>query len=206
MGYPRVDEAGLHERVLQGDPVAPVDVFQTYMEQILKILIQERGCDLDVAHDSAIDAVMSYLGEPGRYDPKKGRLSTYLIQVAKNRASDRHRAATAQARRDQDYAKVFTLQQKPPKEAMEDAVEARRLLHIVQKLLKREKDKITLEHYLQDERSTEVLAEALGLKNLTPEEQKREVKRHKDRLMKFLERFGKDEDELLERLGKDEDE
>ncbi|ADO69630.1 sigma-70 family RNA polymerase sigma factor [Stigmatella aurantiaca] len=192
MGYPSVDEAGLHQRVLQGDPVAPVDVFQTYMDQILKILIQERGCDAEVANDSAVDAVMSYLNEPSRYDPRRGRLSTYLIQAAKNRASDRHRTATSQARRDQDYANVVTLQQRPPKEALEDAVEAKRLLQLVEKLLKREKDKITLEHFLQDERSTEALAEALGLKALSPEQKKREVKRHKDRLTKFLERLGKE--------------
>jgi len=60
-------------------------------------------------------------------------------------------------------------------------------------LLKDEKDVAALRLILSGERSTERLAEVLGLSELPQEQMRREVKRHRDRLMKILERFGKED-------------
>jgi hypothetical protein len=49
-------------------------------------------------------------------------------------------------------------------------------------------ERIALEMWLEGERNTAPLAVALGLAHLSPSNQRREVKRFKDRLRKRLER------------------
>jgi RNA polymerase sigma-70 factor (ECF subfamily) len=190
------DELILHKRVLQNDPVAPVEVFKHYMDRLVDILGREASCNEDMAYDSAVDAVLAYLEEPGRYDPSKGRLVTYLIRVAKRRLLDRRRSATAQTRREQDFACSVELQARNPKEELEDTVDARFLLErlVDSGHLKIERDMRALKLILEDVRSTELLSEALGLGPLPKDEMQRKVKRHRDRLMKLLERFGRKED------------
>ncbi|WNG39630.1 sigma-70 family RNA polymerase sigma factor [Archangium violaceum] len=191
------DELVLHQRVLEGDPVAPADVFMTYTERIVKILMRKLGCDEDAAHDSAVDAVWSYLEHPDRYDLSKGRgrLFPYLMQAARHRALDRLSSAASRARREQDFASVVEQQARTPKEVMEDSVEANLVLNLLVErgYLKNTRDWAALRLLVHGERSTERLAEALGLTSLSGDELKRAVKRHRDRLMKLLERFGKED-------------
>ncbi len=194
MSFPsRVDELKLHERVLQGDPVVPVDVFRTFMPPILKVLESEMSCNREDAHDSAIDAVLSYLRTPERYDPQRARLSTYLTQAAKKRAMDRRRSSDARTRREQDFAGVFEVQARPPKEVLEKSVEASLAAQRLDSLGLDEREREVLRLVLQGERSTRKLATVLGLDLLPEDEQRREVKRHRDRLMKMLERLGKED-------------
>jgi RNA polymerase sigma-70 factor (ECF subfamily) len=193
MRYPSPeDERVLHERVVQHDPVASTDVFMTYMDRIVKVLMQRLGCDEDAAYDSTVEVIFTYIHKPARYDPGKGRLFSYLMQAAKHRAVDKRRSADARARREQDFVE---LPARTPKEEMEDSVEARLVMkRLVERgYLKNERDWDALGLILSGERSTEVLAVALGLTSLPKEELKRAVKRHRDRLMKLLERFGKED-------------
>jgi RNA polymerase sigma-70 factor, ECF subfamily len=194
MSFPsRADEWALHERVLQGEPVAPVDVFQTYMPLLLNALTRGKTCDPEDAHDSAIDAVLFYLEHPGRYERHRGRLSTYLMQAARKRAVDRHRSHTARARREQGFASVVELQAVPPKEKLERGMEVALVLKRLEKYDINQGDQAVLRLILQGERSTRQLAEVLGLDALSEDEMRREVKRHRDRLMKLLERLGKED-------------
>jgi len=73
---------------------------------------------------------------------------------------------------------------------MERVVEARELWQKVERALQDERDRAALALILDGERSTEALAEALGLQGLPQLERQREVKRHRDRLVKVLERLG----------------
>jgi RNA polymerase sigma-70 factor (ECF subfamily) len=195
MSFPsRAHELKLHERVLQGDPVVPVDIYRAFMPPILKILESEMSCNPEDAHDSAIDAVLSYLRTPERYDPHRARLSTYLTQAAKKRAMDRRRSTEARSRREHDFAGVVEVQARPPKEVLEKFVEARLAAQRLDGLGLDEREREFLRLVIQGERSTGMLAKVLGLDSLPEDEQRREVKRHRDRLMKMLERLGKKED------------
>jgi len=193
MRYPSPeDERALHERVIQHDPVASNDVFMTYMDRIVKILMQRLGCDEDAAHDSTVEVIFTYIHKPARYDPGKGRLFSYLMQAARHRVVDKRRSADARVRREQGFVELPV---RAPKEEMEDLVEARLVMRrlVERGHLKNERDWDALGLILSGERSTEVLAVALGLTSLPREELKRAVKRHRDRLMKLLERFGKED-------------
>jgi len=184
------DELTLHNRVLSRDPIAPMDVFQKLMEPLRATICHDLSCTEDEAYDSAVDAILAYIEEPERFDKNRARLSTYITDIAKKRAIDRLRSRTAAQRRAEDYTEAVELRTTNPKEVMENEVEARELWQWVEKMVPKERDRRVLKLILAGERSTAVLAEALDINGLSPIEQRREVKQHRDRLMKILERLG----------------
>lgn len=185
-----LDELGLHERVLRRDPVAPPEVFRVFMDPILNILRGDLACDPGEADEAAFDAVVSYLENPERYDPKRGRLLTYLAGAAKHVLLSRLRSAAARARREQKYAEHVELQARSPKDELEETVEARLAWERIEKRVKSAKDREALRLILQGEQSTERLAEVYELTSLPTDQKRRAVKRHRDRLMKLLKRLG----------------
>jgi RNA polymerase sigma-70 factor (ECF subfamily) len=184
-------EAVLHGRILAEDPVAPADLFETFMGPLSATVRYDLKCLEDEAYDSAIDAILAYLETPNRYVHQLGRLSTYLVEITKRRAIDRMRSRTARERREKDFAQVLELSTTAPKEAMILQVEARRLWAKVKENMTNERDKKTLQLILEGETSTEILAKELGLEDLPPQTRQEAVKRHRDRLMSALKRLGK---------------
>jgi len=200
MGLPlQTDEMALHDRICEGDPVAPTEIFETYMGALVDTLKKKTTQDEDEAHDASIDAIFEYLKKPQRYDRGKGRLFTYLMQIARKRAVDRIRSRNARARREQGYADVVELRAAAPNDGLERGLEAALLLERVEQGGLSERDRGFLRLVLEGERSTQVLAQALGLGGLEEDELKREVKRNRDRLMKYLKR-------LIKKKGVDDDE
>jgi RNA polymerase sigma-70 factor (ECF subfamily) len=199
MSFPTgTEEQALHERVLRGDALAPPDVLDAFMKPIRAVLCREMGCDPEDAYDSIIDVVLPYLNNPERYDPRKGRLSTYLTQAAKKRVVDRRRTSDARTRRDTDYAEArdVELQARAPNEALEIFVEARLAMERIEQSKLRGEDRALLGLILQGQGSTQELAKVLGLSSLPENERPRAVKRHRDRLMKWLARLGKEEPDV----------
>lgn len=192
---PPIDELALHQLALQKNRFALLELLTAFTKPSVGFLMTDLKCDQETAEDVVIDVICDYVEEPSRYDPHKGRLISYLTRAAKYRLWDHRRSETASARRNQEFGHVVELWKRPPKEEMEDSVEANRVVdRLIQRgLLKDEKDVAALRLILSGERSTEKLAEVLGLSALPQEEMRREVKRHRDRLMKILERFGKED-------------
>lgn len=184
------DEIALHERVLSTDPVASIDVFSGFAESLIMAIQRDLKCDQDVAWDSMIDAIFEYLREPSTYQQSKGRLSTFLTRIAKRRAIDRIRKRSAEARREQEFVAGVELRTSAPKEEMERSLEARQLWRKVEQSVPDERDRAALALILDGERSTDALAEALGVGGLSDLERQREVKRHRDRLIMVLKRLG----------------
>ncbi|QSQ14827.1 sigma-70 family RNA polymerase sigma factor [Myxococcus landrumensis] len=199
MRYPtRAEEEALHARVLKGraDPTAPAEVHRAFNGTLIHVLRQEVKCLMDEAVDSAVDAVLAYLAAPERFDARLSRLSTYLTRIAKRKALDRQRSRKNQDRRNQEYAGVVELVARAPNEEMEATVEARLLAERLEALGFSPREQTILRLVLQGEGSTERLAEALGLGPMPEEERRRQVKRHRDRLMKRLERLGREDSDV----------
>ncbi|WP_437303834.1 RNA polymerase sigma factor [Sorangium sp. So ce388] len=133
--------------------------------------------------------MLAYLGQPEKYDRARGRLSTYLLDIAKKKAIDRLRARSAAERRDDTYAALVEVRGTDPKQTMEAKVEAQRLWEMVEGALPQERDRQAIALILSGEGSTDVLAEALGLTGIPAAELRRRVKQHRDRLIKVLERL-----------------
>jgi RNA polymerase sigma-70 factor, ECF subfamily len=183
-------ENTLHRRVLAGDPVAPVDLFAHFVEPLMSAVRHDLRCDDDNARDSSVDALFDYLRSPSIYSPGRGRLCTFLTQIAKHKAVDRIRARSAEARREQEFSSVVEVRESAPNEKMEQSAETQKLWRKIELVVQDERDRLALALILDGERSTDVLAETLGIKTETPMERRRAVKRHRDRLMKILERLG----------------
>ncbi|MFL5344187.1 MAG: hypothetical protein ACJ8AT_05305 [Hyalangium sp.] len=189
------EEMVLHQRLLDHDPLAYFDVFPMYMERLAKKL-EGIGYDVDVARDAALEAVLAYRKWPERYDPQKVHPFTYIMGVAKHKAVDRWRSVQAQARRDKRQGDVELLLRTPkdPMERMETYVRVRQLVDLLEKgEILNERDKAILRLFLIGEGSTEEVAKVLRLPPMSKEDRQLEAKRHRDRLMKLLERFGKED-------------
>ncbi|WNG18281.1 sigma-70 family RNA polymerase sigma factor [Cystobacter fuscus] len=194
-GVPPKDEQDLHRRALRRDPVTLSDLYGFFAQQITQFLRDDLGCEEYAADNAIFDTFLAYVEQPERYDPQKGRLLSYLTLAAKCQVRDRRRSEISTARREREFGRVVELWRRTPKEEMENLVEAIRALERIVKRgqLKDERDVAFLGLILRGERSTERLAEVLGLGSLPLEQMRRAVKRHRDRLMKILERFGKED-------------
>jgi RNA polymerase sigma-70 factor (ECF subfamily) len=191
MGFPPLaEELALHERVLAGDPLASVDVFAALMDPLCSALRGDLSSTDDEAYDSAVDAVFKYLTDPTKFDRNRGRLSTYLMDIAKKRAIDRLRSRTAAERRDDNYAKVVELRARNPKDVIETEMLVHELWPRVEAAVPSEQDRTFLKLYLEGERSTAAFAEVLGITRLPRDEIRLKVKQHQDRLLKVLKRLG----------------
>jgi RNA polymerase sigma-70 factor, ECF subfamily len=191
-------ESVLHERLLNRDKAAPADVYKTFADRIIKVLRYDYPwCEKDMAHDAMIDAIMVYLKAPDKYDVGKGALFSYLIQVAKNKLVDRKKSLDASQKRDQKFFESRVEDPgRNPKEEMEDFVEAKRLLtrFLASGKLKSAREVEHLRLLLCGEGSTQLVASTLGFEPMSWEKLQQEVKRQRDRILKALERFGKDGD------------
>lgn len=183
-------EIALHQRILAGDPVAPTDLFAQFVDPMMSALQHDLRCDAENARDSSIDALFDYLRSPATYSPDRGRLGTFLTQIAKHKAIDRIRARSAEARREQEFSSLVEVRESAPNEKMERSVEAQKLWQKIEQVVEDVRDRLALALILDGERSTDALADTLGVKADTPLERQRAVKRHRDRLMKILERVG----------------
>jgi RNA polymerase sigma-70 factor (ECF subfamily) len=186
----------LHQRLLEGDPLAYGEVFAMYMER-LATKLERTGYDVDVARDAALEAVLAYRAKPERYDPRKVHLFTYIMGVAKHKAVDRWRSLQAEGQREKKQGDVELLRRTPKDsmEQMETYVRVRQLVDMLEEGgLLDERDQAVLRLFLIEEKSTDEVAKVLRLPPMSKEDRQREAKRHRDRLMKLLERFGKKED------------
>lgn len=189
------EEMVLHQRLLEHDPLAYFDVFPMYMERLAKKL-EAMGYDVDIARDAALEAVLAYRMRPERYDSRKVHLFTYIMGMARHKAVDRWRSVQAQTQREKKQGDVELLLRTPKDqlEQMETYVRVRQLVDLLEagKVLN-EPDQAMLRLFLMGENSTEEMAKVLRLPPMSKEDRQLEVKRHRDRLMKLLERFGKED-------------
>jgi RNA polymerase sigma-70 factor, ECF subfamily len=189
------EEMLLHQRLLEHDPLAYFDVFPMYMERIAKKL-EGIGYDVDVARDAALETVLAYRKKPERYDPRKVHLFTYIMGMARHKAVDRWRSVRAQAERDKKQGDVELLLRTPKDqmEKMETYVRVRQLVDLLEEGgVLNERDQAILRLFLVGEGSTEEVAKVLRLPPMSKEDRQLEAKRNRDRLMKLLERFGKED-------------
>jgi RNA polymerase sigma-70 factor (ECF subfamily) len=189
------EEMVLHQRLLNHDPLAYFDVFPMYMERLAKKL-EGLGYDVDIARDAALETVLAYRKNPERYDRRKVHVFTYIVGVAKHKAVDRWRSIQAQAQREKRHGDVELLLRTPkdPVERMETYVRVRQLVDLLEKgKILNERDQAILRLFLMGEGSTEEMAKVLRFPPMSKKDRQLEAKRHRDRLMKLLERFGKED-------------
>lgn len=185
----------LHRRLLEGDRVVPAEL----MERLLSPLIGEMKheyptTDVHLVSDGVTDALLDYCARPGRFDQTRGvPLNRFLAKAAwRNianllRGETRRRAREAKAAEMADH-NVVELYPEAGNSLQNAVLDTKQGLDELARLLPDATDQQIFKLKFMGERRTEVFAEAMGITHLPVEQQRREVKKAKDRIDKIMER------------------
>lgn len=191
----------IHERLLANDPIAPAEL----AEQTVDILVRKLTAkyhylnDQSLIYDAVSDAILGYIKSPRQFNPSKRGLLGYLQMAAEgdlknalSKISRRHKreivsddveltllGGNISLRRD------FMANDNSTRKEEQNHNEVKNAIYT---LFDNPKDVKIAEMMMDGERSTTAFAAVLGIQELNDIEQKSEVKRHKDRIKKRLER------------------
>jgi len=192
----------LHDRLIAGDPTARALIASEMLPAVYERLSGYRiayRVDDQIVQDAVTDAFFEYADYPEAFDPDRSSLEAYLrmaayrnLQNSKEKVETQKKNETAveldPSNRNVSWEeefiandeRTFILSQIPGKTLEE------KLAHI----LPDKPDQVICLLMLGGERDSAFFAEVLGLSGDT-ETVRRDVKRHKDRVTKVLQRFGK---------------
>jgi RNA polymerase sigma-70 factor, ECF subfamily len=174
----------LHALLLSGDPSAADGIVMELMPLLERSLCRSfRNATRDAVIDAVEDALIEYLAHPHRFDPGRGvPLHAYLRLAAARNLQNRLRSDVRRHVREQEYAAEIA---RRSKECVPHLAPGKRVA-----ILPCDRFEIAAARaWLAGERRTEQLAKLLGASELVDSEQRRTVKRFKDRLLKRIERM-----------------
>jgi len=187
----------LHQRLLLGDRLASEELSRL----LLTRLIEEVGrrfptTDNQIVSDGVIDAVLDYCGDPEQFNADRGVPLDRFLATAAWRNVDN--LVIGERRRKQRERKVGSKKREadvaldPParKIRQEEEDELNRRCAAMFDALTDPKDKEILRLKLEGVRDTAAFAKVLKITHLPVAKQQEEVKRHKDRIIRFLRRKG----------------
>ncbi|HET8628271.1 MAG TPA: sigma factor [Thermomicrobiales bacterium] len=188
----------LHARLLAGDPVAPAELAEAYLDHLAGWLqARNRGVRDPHLHDEAAeDALLALIKDPGSYDPARLGLTAYLHMSAQG---DLRNLLAKERRRHVRQVDLTAVELSPArgKELWDTANDPARIVECaadaaappVPTLPDLTAAETAVLALMQDrERDNGAYARVLGIADSPIAEQRREVKRVKDRLKKRLAR------------------
>jgi hypothetical protein len=194
--------AALHARMLAGDRTASTEVHDRYnpvLVKHLRVFCASKNLpkvDDDVLVDAAVDALMSYLLKPERYDPSRGKtLAGYLKMAAigdlKNHLTKRKPPTGANVVQlfDEDWNKDLEDPRNEIADA-EDQMAVEETIAWMRGQLETDEERVVFDLLIAGERSNAVFAERIGLPDPTSKEAARWVNQIKDRIKKRFRRRG----------------
>ena len=190
-----------HTRMLSGDPTAFAELCNVALDYISDFLGHRLSVpDKELCDSLAIDTLLRFREAPEKYDPHKSSLGTYLCMDARgdmlNEIEKRKRRNRRIVRLDEEFVEVQSEDGNNEQEDIDDwllkytSLSREQLLRELSNELS-PTDKQIVISIAEGVRDVEHYAAIMGVQHLSAEEQKREVKRAKDRIKKKLERFGK---------------
>jgi hypothetical protein len=188
----------LHEALLGGDNAARIKLAELLLPALRRRFANRRELERDDIDSVVGLSITTYLSAPGQYDPARAPLLVYLYRDVDG---DIRNEAAKQMRRPEMPMEHETLELQTPRgnPTVEDEVmqrldpldlpgwQVQAALAYVQGLSQEDCEFLRLRG--EGVRSTHVYAQVLGIAHLPAEQQRREVKRAKDRLDKRLGSF-----------------
>ena len=191
----------LHQALLAGNAAASSRL-ATLLLPLLRVRLGGMRRDVRDWHivESAIDqSICNYLLDPGRYDPSRSTLLAYLAMDVRGDVKNALASAGRRRRHELVDSEIVELERSDGNVSVEDEVlNSLEPLDVRDELLSAAKDAIAelppqdrqlLQLIVDGVRSTASYADVLGITHLPLSMQRAEVKRHKDRLTKKLERL-----------------
>lgn len=189
----------LHTRLSDGNRIASEELVCFLLDPLSSEIARKfPNTDMQLISDGVTDALLEYCTDPNKFDPSRGvPLDRFLAQAAWRNVANIIRG---EQRRKAREIKAST--SAPAEELVELDVAAGNLLQDQERRRQRQAgellkmvenlvDKRILELRLAGERRTEEFARVMNISHLPKERQRREVKRAKDRIDKFLQRSKK---------------
>lgn len=94
-----VPERALHERLVGGDKGALEEIYTRHASVVFNVATRVTG-DRAAAEEVTQAVFLDLWQRPGRFDPERGSLRTWLMTVTHNRSVDRVREEAARRRRE----------------------------------------------------------------------------------------------------------
>lgn len=189
----------MHARLLGGTSMTVTsEIAETFLSPVTNSLRKDFPSlgDPHLIETAVEDALIAYIGSPARFDPRRAGLFTYLRQLARSRllnllARQKNLSATEKVVELEAVESVYEMtdcELADPEDALarreSDDATWRKLRELLTDPIDLELIKLMMEGV----RETDRYAALLGLSSLPAEEQASEVKRHKDRLKKTIQR------------------
>jgi hypothetical protein len=196
----REQDAALQRRLLAKDPVATAELANDFLGKLVQWLRgRNRNVDEHLCREAAEDAILALIDNPHSYQPAKQSLERYLRMSARGdllnilQREKKHRDKRVPwnvVELADEAGNYIGIEDPSPAVDADCDTETIRRTTIVEREAKQlsESDQRVLELMRRGERRTSVFAVAMGISHLPVAEQKREVKRAKDRLKKRLQR------------------
>lgn len=189
----------IHERILGSDKIAPAELAEAVLALLERHLRMnhQKIRDEELIADAAVDAVMTYVKEPAKFDPSKRSLLGYLKMAAngdllnrlakEGRRKDRSPGGTDPAvELDESAGKMLA----GVRHAADEHIDP--VSKTIVRLFTTERDRRIAHLIVEGERSTAKFAALLGIAGRPTDEQRAIVKKHKDRVKKVLQRRGRE--------------
>ena len=170
----------LHERVSRGDNEALDELAGFLLRTLRRRLRRTYRAPVDLISDACEDAILEYGRRPHRFDSSRGVLLDRFLQHAASRNLLNLLAGEQRRRyRETRYADGLSRAKIPNAGWQAKPGFFRRVLALVDE----GPERTAFAQWLHGERSTERLAATLGIAHCPALEQRREVKRFKDRVI-----------------------
>lgn len=185
----------LHRALLDGDVTASSRLAELLLPALLRRFVGRRDVDRTEVESTVGLSIARYLRDPGRYDPARAPLLAYLYQDA---LGDIRNEVAKRVRRPEDATEDGVLALVPARgnpTPEDDVVDRLDPLDLPRSLVDAamaqievlgEEDREFLRLRAEGVRSSHAYAAVLGIAHLPLDQQRREVKRAKDRLDKRL--------------------
>jgi hypothetical protein len=198
----RHEALALHQRLLAQERTASDELADAYLERLVLWLGDiAPNVSEDIRLEAAEDAILALIRKPESYSPQLQTLEVYLRMSARG---DLRNLLSKERRQNEGRVSWESVELLPkggkylgrnddPALPLRLAEEKQNIMSSIPDSVRRrlsETDLRALELMLEKERRDAVYAELYGLLHLPVDEQKRSVKRHKDRLKKVLKRAG----------------
>jgi RNA polymerase sigma-70 factor (ECF subfamily) len=186
----------IHERLHAADPVAPAELAEAVWEPLVMELEKRhpRLTASDFLRDAVTDALISYIKLPAQFDPAKRGLFGFLVMAAEG---DLRNALAKTTRRKQRELSIEDVEltggggkERLEAPGLDTRIDFQRMRGRIGELFKDPRDTEAVNLLMEGERATEAFAKVWGLERLPAKDQARQVKRHKDRIKKMLDRHG----------------
>jgi RNA polymerase sigma-70 factor (ECF subfamily) len=191
-------ERELHQLILTGDDLALSKLYVLYGKSVInKLKGLYSKTDLTYIQEAVNDGLFGYFRNPKTFDPEKNTLLRFL-EIAAERdllnilQKEKKHLQTKKAPQNVELEEVFWNSIVREEKTTDGQLIHKESIEIVNKELAihfdTERDLKLAKLVLSGERETDVFSTVLEIEKLTVEEQRKEVKKHKDRIKKVLER------------------